>query len=56
MAQWVKDLVLLQLWCRLQLWLEFDPWPRNIHMPWVAAKKEKKMMKFSLREEFSMYL
>ena len=32
MAQWVKDPVLPQLWHRLQLWLEFDPWPGNFHM------------------------
>ena len=29
----VKDLALLQLWCRSQLWLGFSPWPRNFHMP-----------------------
>ena len=27
MAQQIKDLVLLQLWRRSQLWLRFDPWP-----------------------------
>ena len=27
MAQWVKDLALLQLWCRLQLRCGFDPRP-----------------------------
>ena len=26
-TQWVKDLVLPKLWCRLQLWLRFNPWP-----------------------------
>ena len=25
LAQWVKDLVLLWLWCRLQIQLQFDP-------------------------------
>ena len=34
-AQWVKDLVLLQLWHRLQLWLRFNPWPGNFSMLWV---------------------
>ena len=29
----LKDLVLLQLQCRLQLRL--NPWPGNFHMPWV---------------------
>lgn len=36
-VQWVKDLALPQLWCRLQLWLGFSPWPRNVHMPQVQA-------------------
>ena len=34
-TQWVKDLVLLHLWYRLQLRLGFDPWPRNFHIPWM---------------------
>ena len=38
----VKDLVLLQLWCGLQLWLRFDPWPRNFHLPGMWPKKGKK--------------
>ena len=28
----LKDLVLLQLQCRLQLRLRFSPWPGNFHM------------------------
>ena len=32
-AQWVKDLALLQLW------LEFHPWPGNFHMPQVCPNK-----------------
>ena len=39
-AQWVKDLALLQLWCRSQLQLRSDPWPRN-SMCHGAAKKRK---------------
>ena len=31
--QWVKDLILLQLWHRGQLQLRFDPWPGNFHTP-----------------------
>ena len=46
-VQWVKDPVLLQLWCRLQLRLRFDPWSRNFHMLWVWLK-EKKLNKQSL--------
>ena len=38
-AQWVKDLALLQLWYKLQLQLCFDPWPGNFHMPWMQPKK-----------------
>ena len=47
-AQWVKDLPLLWLWCRSKMWLTFDPWPENvpwicmIHMPWVQPKEKKK--------------
>ena len=33
--QWIRDPVLLQLWCRSQLWLGFDPWSGNFHMPHV---------------------
>ena len=40
----LKDLALLQLWCRSQLWLRFSPWPGNFHMPqmWLGKKKKKK--------------
>ena len=31
----LKDPVLLQLQCRSQLRLVFNPWPGNIHVPWV---------------------
>ena len=41
-VQQVKDPVLLQLWCRLQLWLGSNPWPRNFSMPRVWLKKKKK--------------
>lgn len=41
MVQWVKDQALLQLWQRSQLWVGFDPWPRNGHMPWRQLHKEK---------------
>ena len=41
-AQWVKDLALLQLQHRSQLWLGFDPWPGNFHIPQVWLKKRKK--------------
>ena len=47
-AQWVKDPVLLQLWCRLQLWWGFDPWPGIFHMLQVWSKKKKKKKEFQL--------
>ena len=40
-AQWLKGSVLPQLWCRLQLQLRSDPWPRN-SMCHGVTKKEKK--------------
>ena len=47
LAQWVKDLTLMRLWRRLQLWLGFDPWPGNFHMAWGWLKKKKSTMKYS---------
>ena len=41
-VQWSKDLALPQLWCRAQLWLGFDPWPRNFNMLQLQTKKKKK--------------
>jgi len=32
---------LLQLWYR-QMWLGFNPWPRNFHMPRCSRKRKKK--------------
>jgi len=40
-AQWVKDMVLLQVWHRLQLWLGSDAWLGNFHMSLVWQKKKK---------------
>ena len=40
-AQRVKDPALLQMWHRLQLWLQFDPWPGNFHVLQVQLKKKK---------------
>ena len=41
MAQQVKDPGLLQLWHRSQLWLGFDPWLRNFHMPQIGQKRRR---------------
>ena len=38
-AQWVKDPAWSLLWLSLQLQCEFDPWPRNTHMPQASKKK-----------------
>ena len=40
-AWWVKDLVLLQLRCRSQLWLISDPLVLELHMPHGAQKRRK---------------
>ena len=41
-AQWVKEPALLQLLHRSQLWLGFDPYPWNFHLPGVWPKKKEK--------------
>ena len=38
-VRWVKDLVLLQLWYKLQLQLRFDPWPGNAICHGLAKKE-----------------
>ena len=48
MMQWVKDPVLPQLWCRLQLQLRINPWPGNFHVPWVQLKKKRKTQSWFL--------
>ena len=40
MAQWVKDLALLQLWCREQLPPGLNPCSGNFHMQQVWPKKK----------------
>ena len=48
LEEWVKNLVLLQLWCRSQLQLRFNPWPGSSICCRAAKKgrKEKKKDKF----------
>ena len=41
LTQWLKNLALLQLQCRSQLWLESNPRPMNF-IGLTEAKKEKK--------------
>ena len=38
LAQWVQDLVLLQLLLKSKLQLESDPWLGNSHMSWGRQK------------------
>ena len=49
LAQWAKDLALLQLWGTSQMRLRFDPWLENFLMPRVWPKKtgEKKFFQFN---------
>ena len=49
MAQQVKDLTLLQMRCRLQLWHGFDPWPRNFHM--AKQKQKHQQPQFEVEQE-----
>ena len=43
-VQGVKDLALLQLWRRSQLWLGLNPCPGNFHMLQGRLKKEQNKM------------
>ena len=51
LAQWVEDHALPRRWHRSQMWLRFDPWPGNFHMPRVQPKKKKKKL---YRDEIKM--
>ena len=39
----VKDLALSLLWLRSLLWVGFDPWPTNFHMPQARPKENQQM-------------
>ena len=45
MAQWAKDLASLLKQLGSLRGCEFDPWPRNFHMPQVRPKKHQKTNK-----------
>ena len=47
LAQWFKDLALLQLWCRSQLLLVFNPWAWEIPYALGAAVQKQKPKKQS---------
>ena len=52
----LKDLALLQLRCRSQLWLGFNPWPRNFHMPRVQSLKNNNNKKITFIDSYEMLL
>ena len=41
MAKRLKDLALSLQWLGLLVWLGFDPWPKNFHMPQLWPNKIK---------------
>ena len=43
-AEWVKDLVLSQLWLRSRLWLRSDPWPGNSNAMGRPKKKKRELL------------
>ena len=43
--QWVKDLVLVQLWLR------FDPWPGNFHVPRCDRKRKANLLGWDFLEK-----
>ena len=53
----LKDPPLLQLWCRSQPQLRFNPWPANFPMLRVQPlfKKKKKEKKKKKKEEFLLW-
>lgn len=50
MVQWLKDLALLQLWVRMQLWLDSVP---VLGTCLGVAENEKKSVGFEIRFAFS---
>ena len=45
-AQWVKDLALLQQWWRSHLWLRLHPLPRRLPMYTLGAAEKGKKKKY----------
>ena len=54
-VQWIKDLALLQLWCRLQLWSDSTPSPGISICRGSGKKKKKKKRQISVNHLFSLY-
>ena len=40
-VQWVYGSSVAELWCSLQLWFRFDPWPENFFTLWGSQKRKK---------------
>lgn len=39
-VQQVRDVALLHLWHKPQIWCRFNPWSKNFHALWVWPKKD----------------
>ena len=44
-AQWIKDPVLPEQWCRSKLRLASDPWNGHMGIPYAQGRGEEKDMK-----------
>ena len=51
LTQWVKDLVLLWLWCRPAATAPIRPQPGNFHMPTCSPKKTNKQTNKKSKKE-----
>ena len=56
MAQWVKDPVLSLRGLGSLLWVGFDPWPSNLHMPHAWPKKKRSPYCFLMNVGFWVLL
>ena len=46
------DHMLLWLWCRLAAAAPIDPYPGNLHMPWVWPLEKKKLQIMELVDKY----
>ena len=54
-SQWVKDLALLQLQLKLQMWFSSDPWPGN-SIGCGGGQKRKKKLSYLFWNRLSMHI
>ena len=52
MVQWVMDPALSLQRLGSRLWLEFNPWPGNVHIPWAWPKINKIKIIVSMINDF----